>query len=119
MVSPTAWRAEKETRHGCRPRHRDQLDLTEGLRRCNTSGHRASHEDAPQRPIRDEAGEVIGSSGLAFDPRGTPDQCLFTWELMIGDAASHSIDVGERDAGTYSRQDVNTRSWQVAVIFGD
>jgi hypothetical protein len=86
---------------------------------CTGSGQYADIAGGLEVTISDESGEAIGSTGLAFDPRGTADQCLFIWEVMIGDASTYAIKVGERDAGTYSRADMDSRYWQVAVTFGD
>ena len=36
--------------------------------------------------------------------------------MTVGFAEFYSIKVGERDAGTYSTEDLNARYWQVAIV---
>jgi len=68
---------------------------------------------------RDEAGKTIGSTELVDDSHSSASQCVYTWEMTVGDAESYSIEVGQRGAGTYSAEDLNRRYWQVATTVGE
>jgi hypothetical protein len=67
----------------------------------------------------DEAGKVLGSAALKFAAQSSASQCVYTWEMTVGVAKSYSIEVGERDGGTYPVEDLNRRYWQVATTVGD
>ena len=69
--------------------------------------------------VRDEAGTTVGSTELVYDSHSSASQCVYRWEMTVGDAKSYSIEVGQRGAGTYSAEDLNSRYWQVATTVGE
>jgi hypothetical protein len=86
---------------------------------CSGTGEYADLKEGLGVVVKDEAGQTVGSTKLVVDPRSSASQCLYRWEMTVADAASYSIHVGERAAGTYSTEDMNSRYWQVATTVGE
>jgi hypothetical protein len=82
---------------------------------CSGTGAHVDIKEGLGVIVRDEAGKAIGAAELVYDSRSSASQCLYTWEMTLGDAQSYSIEVGHRDAGTYTVEDLNRRYWQVAT----
>jgi len=86
---------------------------------CSGTGENADIEAGLSVIVRDEAGTTVGSSELVYDSHSSASQCVYRWEMTVGDAESYSIEVGQRGAGTYSAEDLNRRYWQVATTVGE
>ena len=86
---------------------------------CAGTGEYADIEEGLAVIVRDEAGNTIGSTELVYDSHSSASQCVYRWEVNVGDAKSYSIEVGERGAGTYSAEDLNRRHWQIATTVGE
>ncbi len=69
--------------------------------------------------VRDDAGAPIAATTLEYDPHSSTSQCVYRWQVTVGEAQAYSIEVGERLAGTYSVDDLNGRYWQVATTIGE
>lgn len=70
--------------------------------------------------MRDGAGAIIGSAppskGITIDS----STCDVTFRLeRVPDAAFYVITIGGRDGPTYSRADMNTMNWDVALVIGE
>lgn len=86
---------------------------------CSGSGAYADIREGLGVIVKDGSGKTIGSTELVYDSHSSASQCVYTWEMTVGDAESYSIEVGQRGAGTYSAEDLNRRFWQVATTVGD
>lgn len=86
---------------------------------CSGRGEHADIQEGLDVTATDETGKIVGSTELVYDSRSSAGQCLFTWEMTVGDAKSYSIEVGERAAGVYTAEDLDRRYWQIAFTVGD
>ena len=86
---------------------------------CAGTGEYADIREGVGVIVRDQAGTAIGSGSLQYDSHSSAGQCVYRWEVTVGDAESYSIEVGMRAAGTYSAADLNRRYWQVATTIGE
>jgi len=86
---------------------------------CSGTGEYADIKAGISVIVTDEAGTTVGSTELVYDSHSSDSQCVYRWEMTVGDAQSYSIEVGQRGAGTYSAEDLNSRYWQVATTVGD
>jgi len=86
---------------------------------CSGTGQYADIRGGLAVVVRDEAGKAVGSAELVVDPTSSASQCVYRWETTVADAASYSVQVGQRAAGTYTAEDMNRRYWQVATTVGE
>jgi hypothetical protein len=86
---------------------------------CSSTGAYADIKEGLSVIVKDESGKTVGSTELVHDSHSSASQCVYTWEMTVGDAESYSIEVGQRGAGTYRAEDLNRRYWQVATTVGD
>lgn len=86
---------------------------------CSGTGEYADIREGLAVIVRDETGTTIGSTVLEWDSASSTSQCVYRWEMTVGDAESYSIEVGARAAGTYTAEDMNRRYWQVATTVGE
>lgn len=63
---------------------------------CSGTGEYADINEGLGVVVKDEAGTTLGSAELMVDHHSSASQCVYRWEITVGDGASYSIHVGER-----------------------
>jgi hypothetical protein len=87
---------------------------------CSGTGGYGDIRQGVDVVVRNEAGEIIGTSSLGPGERRRSDSCTFTFEVAnLPVAAFYSIEVADRGDLTYSREDLDAMEWHVAMTLGD
>ena len=74
--------------------------------------------------VRDATDTIIGTAPLTMDPAGPEPvasgnyQCGYAFTVSVPDSAFYTVEVSHRGALTYSRADLESKSWRVSLNLG-
>ena len=99
-----------------------QSDMVQNdLGTCSGTGGYADISDGTEVVVKNEAGTILGKGGLRWDgDDAVVNECVWTFEIPgVADAPFYELEIGRRDAPTYSRAEMEASGWTVDLTIGD